>query len=337
MTDRYAVRLFEQLLHSQALGHRLTAAAGRWELGAIGLIRASRLKAVAGVWTQSPTSQSSTPSCPIFRRGILGGSCLLLNLTQDPDGARAVRAGLCARRRSPADPDDFHGRRAGVARRSTSSRTRSTFASSARVQTTLELPCSRCLEPFTRAGRRRRSTCAISRTRPNTGEGEREIEDDDLTTAFYENDDDRPRPADARAVLSGAADEAAVPRRLPGAVPAVRHEPEPRDLRLHARLGRSAARRAEGAENDSRRLTRAAQPDSVEMQTSRENNDAESKTTTFQDADGQAPDARRAEAGRPQRVPAVPRAEAAAPRVRELRLLPRPPGARRSRRVDRAA
>ena len=45
---------------------------------------------------------------------------------------------------------------------------------------------------------------------------------------------------------------------------------------------------------------------------------------------------RRAEAGRPQRVPALPRAEAAAPRLRQLRLLPRPPGAggRRRRRSD---
>jgi len=56
-----------------------------------------------------------------------------------------------------------------------------------RVQTTLELPCSRCLEPF---------TLPVDQTfdlryQPhahNTGEGEREIEEDDLTTAFYEHD-----------------------------------------------------------------------------------------------------------------------------------------------------
>jgi uncharacterized protein len=55
------------------------------------------------------------------------------------------------------------------------------------VQTRLELPCSRCLEPL---------TCPVDssfdlRYQPhaqNTGEGEREIEEDDLTTAFYEND-----------------------------------------------------------------------------------------------------------------------------------------------------
>lgn len=55
------------------------------------------------------------------------------------------------------------------------------------VQTALELVCGRCLEPF---------TLPINapfdlRYQPhttNTGEGEREIEDDDLSTAFYEND-----------------------------------------------------------------------------------------------------------------------------------------------------
>src|SRR5689334_20954244 len=57
-----------------------------------------------------------------------------------------------------------------------------------RVKTTLELPCSRCLEPF---------TLPVDQTfdlryqphAQNTGEGEREIEEDDLTTAFYENDE----------------------------------------------------------------------------------------------------------------------------------------------------
>jgi len=55
------------------------------------------------------------------------------------------------------------------------------------VKTTLELPCSRCLEPFTFA-----VTQAFDlRYQPhaqNSGEGEREIEEDDLTTAFYDND-----------------------------------------------------------------------------------------------------------------------------------------------------
>ena len=56
------------------------------------------------------------------------------------------------------------------------------------VQTTLELPCSRCLEPFTwpvdAAFDLRYQPHAL-----NTGEGEREIEEDDLSTAFYDNDE----------------------------------------------------------------------------------------------------------------------------------------------------
>jgi uncharacterized protein len=56
------------------------------------------------------------------------------------------------------------------------------------VQTILELPCSRCLEPFTTPV----GQTFDLRYQPhaqNTGEGEREIEEDDLTTAFYENDE----------------------------------------------------------------------------------------------------------------------------------------------------
>jgi len=56
------------------------------------------------------------------------------------------------------------------------------------VKTTLELPCSRCLEPYTLPVDQRFDL----RYQPhaqNTGDGEREIEEDDLTTAFYENDE----------------------------------------------------------------------------------------------------------------------------------------------------
>ncbi len=55
------------------------------------------------------------------------------------------------------------------------------------VQTTLELSCSRCLEPFTLP----LDASFDLRYQPhaaNTGEGEREIEADDLTTAFYEDE-----------------------------------------------------------------------------------------------------------------------------------------------------
>jgi len=55
------------------------------------------------------------------------------------------------------------------------------------VKTTLELPCSRCLEAFLSPVDSqfdlRYQPCA-----PDTAEGEREIQEDDLTTAFYEHD-----------------------------------------------------------------------------------------------------------------------------------------------------
>jgi uncharacterized protein len=58
------------------------------------------------------------------------------------------------------------------------------FRVTGRVKTTLELVCSRCLEPFevpVDAGFELRY---IPQSQ-NAGEGEREIEEDDLTTAYY--------------------------------------------------------------------------------------------------------------------------------------------------------
>ena len=55
------------------------------------------------------------------------------------------------------------------------------------VRTTLELPCSRCLELLTWPV----DAEFDLRYQPhsaNSGDGEREIEEDDLSTAFYEND-----------------------------------------------------------------------------------------------------------------------------------------------------
>jgi len=57
-----------------------------------------------------------------------------------------------------------------------------------RVQTTLELRCSRCLEPFTAPVDQAFDLRYHPHT-AHTGESEREIEEDDLTTAFYENDE----------------------------------------------------------------------------------------------------------------------------------------------------
>lgn len=61
------------------------------------------------------------------------------------------------------------------------------FGLSGRVRTTLELPCSRCLEPFRRAVDAAFDLRYVPRC-ANTGEGEREVQEDDLTTAFYEDD-----------------------------------------------------------------------------------------------------------------------------------------------------
>jgi uncharacterized protein len=55
------------------------------------------------------------------------------------------------------------------------------------VKTVLELPCSRCLEAF----RWPVDAHFDLRYQPhseNTGDGEREVEEDDLTTAFYQNE-----------------------------------------------------------------------------------------------------------------------------------------------------
>jgi uncharacterized protein len=65
---------------------------------------------------------------------------------------------------------------------------KSTFRLVGRTETTLEVPCSRCLEPMQLPV----DAAFDLRYQPhtaNTGEGEREIEEDDLTTAFYENDE----------------------------------------------------------------------------------------------------------------------------------------------------
>jgi uncharacterized protein len=56
------------------------------------------------------------------------------------------------------------------------------------VKTTLEFPCSRCLEAFTWAV----DAAFDLRYQPrsaNSGVGEREVEEDDLSTAFYEHDE----------------------------------------------------------------------------------------------------------------------------------------------------
>ena len=57
-----------------------------------------------------------------------------------------------------------------------------------RVKTTLELRCGRCLEPFTLPVDSEFDLRYLPHAQ-NTGEGEREVEEDDLTTAFYTNEE----------------------------------------------------------------------------------------------------------------------------------------------------
>jgi len=61
------------------------------------------------------------------------------------------------------------------------------FRLAGRVESTLELLCSRCLEPFPWPV----DAAFDLRFQPkeqNVGEGERDVEYDDLSTAFYENE-----------------------------------------------------------------------------------------------------------------------------------------------------
>lgn len=62
------------------------------------------------------------------------------------------------------------------------------FRLAGRVQTILEMKCSRCLEPFSVPVDQEFDLRYQPHTR-NTGESEKEIEEDDLTTAFYEKDE----------------------------------------------------------------------------------------------------------------------------------------------------
>src|SRR5947199_3391795 len=109
----------------------------------------------------------------------------------------------------------------------------------------------------------------------------------------------------------------------------MRGESQSRGVRVQTRLGRSPVRRAEGAAAIASRRT------SVEPLASRlEDHHAESETTTLENANGEAPHARCAPRRRPERVPALSRAETAAPRLRQLRLLSRPPSPGRGRRIE---
>ena len=89
------------------------------------------------------------------------------------------------------------------------------FRVTGRVARRLELECGRCLEPFEIPVDAPFELRYVPQTE-NSGEGEREIAEDDLTTAFYREGVAGRHRAAARAVSAGAADEAAVQRGVPG-------------------------------------------------------------------------------------------------------------------------
>jgi uncharacterized protein len=62
------------------------------------------------------------------------------------------------------------------------------FRLAGRVETTLEVPCSRCVEPFSLPIDAAFDLRYQPRTEPGDDGDEVEIEEDDLSTAFYEND-----------------------------------------------------------------------------------------------------------------------------------------------------
>ena len=90
-----------------------------------------------------------------------------------------------------------------------------------RVATRLALECSRCLEPFEIPVDGTFELRYVPREH-NLGEGEREIAEDDLTTAYVFRTTCSISSADARAVPARAAHEAALLGRLQGSVSGVR-------------------------------------------------------------------------------------------------------------------
>jgi DUF177 domain-containing protein len=62
------------------------------------------------------------------------------------------------------------------------------FRLQGRVQTVIELPCSRCLEPFLTPIEASFDLVYHPQS-ANVGEGELEVEGEDLSTAFYQNDE----------------------------------------------------------------------------------------------------------------------------------------------------
>jgi uncharacterized protein len=91
------------------------------------------------------------------------------------------------------EPEAFEGRTsqfrvaAPVDLRFTVHKDKDRFRVVGRVTTVLELPCSRCLEPFTLPVDAPFDVRYLPQS-TNVGDGEREVEEDDLSDAFYRDD-----------------------------------------------------------------------------------------------------------------------------------------------------
>ena len=110
---------------------------------------------------------------------------LLLNLTRIRTAQDRIEQAYQADR---FEPDEDYRVAAPVSLAFDIFKDKQAFRLAGRVQTTLELKCSRCLEPFM-APVHQDFDLRYQPHTVNSGEGEREIEEDDLTTAYYENDE----------------------------------------------------------------------------------------------------------------------------------------------------
>ncbi len=175
------------------------------------------------------------------------------------------------------------------------------------VRTTLELPCSRCLEAYplpVNASFELRYVPDVQ----NVGEDEREIEEDDLSTAYYQND-----VIDLGHLLREQF-YLALPMK-PLCSSACRG--------LCPQCGTNLNRDTCSCSIDQVGSAPGGAQGSLEEGL----DDAQSKATTLEITDSQAANSRRHEPGAGGRVPALSRAEAAAPGLQALRVLQGTPGA----------
>jgi phosphate acyltransferase len=203
---------------------------------------------------------------------------------------------------------------APVGCRRTCTRTRRRCGSPARVATELELACSRCAEGFTVPVRAAFDLLYLPAASAET-EAEHEVQEDDLNTSYY-----REGVIDlgelVREQLYLALPMKPLCQEVAAGCARSAGPTSTRVVRLCARVGRPATGAAQGAEQERDRcLIRNA--------------------VTPRRAGASAAPTTRCPC-QPESLPAVPRGQGAAPRVRALRLLQGPPGPPGGRELARA-